>query len=358
MNLVPVSTIIHETWARVTIIALLVLCGLGLRLTLVAIALRSKSLQAVLPNWLSLQKKFAGSLDLMLIAGLTSAALPMLEFSEADEKVINHVITVILTIAVTWFLVQLADFTEKIIQNRLATSNADDLRQRRIQTQIQFLFRLAAILLLTVGLAATLMSFDGARRIGASLIASAGVASVVVGFAAQKSLANLIAGFQIAFTQPIRIGDVVVVESEWGIIEEISLTYVVVKIWDLRRLILPITYFVEKPFQNWTRTSATMLGYIYLYTDYRVPVEKLRERLKELVELSPLWDRHTCILQVTNITEKSVELRALVSARSASEAFDLRCELREKMLDYISSSFPEILPMQRAQMSVSPVQVN
>jgi len=171
---------------------------------------------------------------------------------------------------------------------------------------------------------------------------------VVAAFAAQKSLGNFFAGFQIAFTQPIRLDDVVIVEGEWGRIEEINLTYVVVKIWDLRRLVLPITYFTEKPFQNWTRTSADLLGYIYFYADYSMPVEPLRQELHRILDASPLWDRKVCSLQVTDLSEKTMQIRALMSASNASKQFDLRCEVREKLVAFVqenySSSFPRLRP--------------
>jgi small-conductance mechanosensitive channel len=222
------------------------------------------------------------------------------------------------------------------------TSLADNIRQRRLRTQIDFLYRITLLIITVVGLASILMTFDGARRLGTSLIASAGLASVVIGFAAQRSLSNLIAGFQIAFTQPIRLDDVVIVEKEWGRVEEITLTYVVVRLWDLRRMILPLNYFIEKPFENWTRISADILGYFYLYADYTVSTEMLRTELEKLAQQSPLWDRRTCLLQVTDFTEQTVQLRILVSARNASDAFDLRCYLREGLLQFLQpSAFPK-----------------
>ena len=183
------------------------------------------------------------------------------------------------------------------------------------------------------------------------MLASAGVAGIVIGFAAQKSLATLLAGFQIALTQPIRIDDVVIVEGEWGRIEEITLTYVVVRIWDLRRLIVPITYFIEQPFQNWTRVSADILGTVFLYVDYNVPVDAVRKELTRLLEASPLWDRKVNVLQVTDSKEGTVELRALASASDAGRAFDLRCDVREKLVAFIQQNYPESLPRLRASLS-------
>ena len=200
-----------------------------------------------------------------------------------------------------------------------------------------------------LALAAILMTFDKVRQLGASILASAGIAGIIVGLAAQRSIATLLAGIQIALTQPIRIDDVVIVENEWGRIEEITLTYVVVRIWDLRRLIVPITYFIEKPFQNWTRISADLLGTVFLYTDYTVPIQAVREELRRILEGSEKWDRRVCVLQVTDTTERTVQLRALVSAADSSKAWDLRCEVREKLVDFLQKNYPHALPRVRAE---------
>jgi small-conductance mechanosensitive channel len=190
--------------------------------------------------------------------------------------------------------------------------------------------------------------------LGASLLASAGIASVVIGFAAQKSLSNLIAGFQIAFTQPLRLDDVVIVEKEWGRVEEITLTYVVVRIWDLRRLVLPITYFIEKPFENWTRTSSDILGTVFLYADYSANVEAVRNELTRVLKGAPLWDGKVGLLQVTNTSEKTIELRALMSARDASDAFDLRCLVRESLVAFLQRETPQALPKNRVDVTQVP----
>jgi hypothetical protein len=192
-----------------------------------------------------------------------------------------------------------------------------------------------------------LMVFDQVRQIGATILASAGLAGVVLGFAAQRSLGLLLAGFQIALTQPIRIDDAVIVEGEFGNIEEITLTYVVVKLWDQRRLIVPITYFLDKPFQNWTRTSVELLGTVELWVDYNFPVEALRARLTSILNASKFWDRRVNVLQVTDVREHTVQVRALVSAADAGKAFDLRCEIREGLLKFLQQEHPESLPRMR-----------
>jgi small-conductance mechanosensitive channel len=192
-----------------------------------------------------------------------------------------------------------------------------------------------------------LMVFDSVRQVGTTILASAGVAGIVVGFAAQRSIATLLAGFQIALTQPIRLDDVVIVEGEWGRIEEITLTYVVVNIWDLRRLVVPITYFLDKPFQNWTRQSADLLAYVYLYVDYRVPLERIREKFTSVLEGSPQWDHKVNNVQVTDVTEHAVQIRLLASAADASKAWDLRCHVREEMLVFLQREYPDSLPRLR-----------
>lgn len=206
------------------------------------------------------------------------------------------------------------------------------------------------MIIVMLAVAAMLMTFEGIEQLGKGLLASAGIAGVVIGFAAQRTLGTFVAGMQIAFTQPIRVDDVVIVEGEWGRIEEITLTYVVVKIWDLRRLILPINYFIEKPFQNWTRVSADILGTVFLYVDYTVPLEAIRQELTRLLKDHKLWDGKVNVVQVTNATERTVEVRLLVSAKDAGSAWDLRCDLREKMIDFLQREYPDALPRIRAEL--------
>jgi small-conductance mechanosensitive channel len=194
------------------------------------------------------------------------------------------------------------------------------------------------------------MGFDSFRTLGTGILASAGLASLMIGLAAQKIFGNFLAGIQIAFTQPIRVDDVVIVENEWGKIEEITLTYVIVRIWDLRRLVLPISYFIEKPFQNWTRVSADLLGTVLIYTDYTIPVNEVREELNRILKSSDKWDGKVSGLQVTNTTERTMELRALMSAADASIAWDLRCEVRGKLIEFIQKKYPDALPKARAEL--------
>jgi small-conductance mechanosensitive channel len=219
-----------------------------------------------------------------------------------------------------------------------------------VYTQVTVLKKVTVAVIVVFTAASMLMVFDSVRQFGTSILASAGIAGVIVGFAAQRSIATLVAGFQIAMTQPIRIDDVVIVEGEWGRIEDITLTYVIVRIWDLRRLVVPITYFIEQPFQNWTRTSSSLLATVYLYTDYGVPLEPLRAELTRILEASTRWDRKVNVLQVTDAKERTIELRALASAADASLAWDLRCEVREKLIDFLQAHYPASLPRVRAEL--------
>jgi small-conductance mechanosensitive channel len=248
----------------------------------------------------------------------------------------------------TWLAARALLALEEIVTPRLGVDKADNLRARTLQTQLRVLRRIAVFVVLTFGIIAVLMSIDGFRDFGTGLLASAGVASVVIGFAAQRTLSNLLAGFQVGFTQPIRLDDVVVVEGEWGRIEEITLTYVVVAIWDQRRLVLPISYFLEQPFQNWTRKTAQILGTVYLRADFTVDIEALRAELQRLAQQSEYFDGRVCLLQVTDAGERSLELRALVSARDSGSAWDLRCEVREGLLRFLQQTQPEALPKIRA----------
>jgi hypothetical protein len=233
---------------------------------------------------------------------------------------------------------------------RLQLESPDNLRGRRIYTQFRVIERIADVAIVVIAVSFMLMTFTGVEKIGSDLLASAGIVGVIVGIAAQRSLSTVLAGMQIAMSQPIRLDDVVVVEGEWGRIEEITLTYVVVHIWDHRRLILPITYFIEKPFQNWTRTTSELIGTIFVYADYTVPVQPIRDELQHTVSQSALWDRKVCALQVTSASEHTVELRALVSADNSSKLWDLRCEVREHLIGFLQTSYPDFLPRVRVDL--------
>lgn len=240
---------------------------------------------------------------------------------------------------------------QAILLRRFDISVADNLRARRVHTQMQFFRRLMIgfVVVLTAG--ALLWSFHDVRlwKFGTGLMASAGLASLVLATAAKSTASNLLAGLQIALSEPIRVDDVVVISGEWGRIDEITSTYVVVKIWDQRTLIVPLSFFIEQPFANWTRHSGDILGTAFLYLDYSVPVESLRAELLRIVSESPLWDKRVCGLQVTDLTDRSMELRCLVSSSDSGKNFDLRCLVREKMIEYIKQNYPAALPTFRLE---------
>lgn len=273
--------------------------------------------------------------------------MPWTAFSPEVLGALSHAISLSIIASVGWLAFKATYLVRNVLLSRYDMKAGDNLTARMVFTQIRVIENIVNVLITFLTLAVMLMTFESVRQIGVSLIASAGLAGVVLGFAAQKTLGNLIAGIQIAFAQPIRLDDVVIVEGEWGRIEEISLTYVVVKIWDLRRLVVPVSYFIEKPFQNWTRTSADILGTVFLYADYTIPVDRVRQELTRILEGSPLWDKKVNVLQVTNATEQTVELRALMSASDASVAWNLRCEVREKLLVFFQKELPNHLPKTR-----------
>lgn len=270
-----------------------------------------------------------------------------------DNYWLNKVYVILIISALAWLASKLVQFVSGRILRRFDMTVVDNLQARAVYTQIDVIRRLALSVIVILAIGAVLMSFEEIRSLGVSLIASAGVAGIVLGLAAQKTLGNFFTGIQIAITQPIRIDDSVVVEGEWGWIEEINLTYVVVKLWDLRRLVLPISYFVEKPFQNWTRKSAEIIGSVYLYLDYTMPIEPIRQELDRILEDNKLWNNKTKVVQVTDSKEKTMEVRILVSASNAPTAWDLRCFVREKMVSFIQENYPDKLPRMRADVDTA-----
>ena len=280
--------------------------------------------------------------------------VPALPVSLEMQLLFKNGVSLVVIGAVALVLVQLVQAAEALLLAQYRLDVSDNLQARTIYTQVTVLKKVAMVVIGIFTLASMLMVFDSVRQFGTSILASAGIAGIIIGFAAQRSIATLLAGFQIALTQPIRLDDVVIVENEWGRIEDITLTYVIVRIWDLRRLIVPITYFIERPFQNWTRASAEILGSVFLHVDYTMPLRPLREELDRILDGSPHWDRKVKVLQVTDATEHTLQLRALASARDASSAWDLRCEVREKLIDFIQSHYPGSLPRVRAELPPAP----
>ena len=282
-----------------------------------------------------------------------SFVLPILKMSPPMLDFVKHLLSLCFVASVAWLIIRFTFVLDDLILSRYRIDVRDNLQARKIQTQLQIFKKIVTVVVIILALAIMLMTFDKVRQLGTTILASAGIIGIVVGLAAQRTIATLLAGLQIAITQPIRVDDVVIVENEWGRIEEITFTYVVVRIWDLRRLVLPITYFIEKPFQNWTRVTADILGTVFIYVDYTVPVQALREELHRILKSTDLWDGKAWVLQVTNATERTVELRALMSAQDAPTAWNLRCEVREKLLEFIRKNYPGGLPKLRAEIRES-----
>lgn len=300
--------------------------------------------------WLDegLVRRLAGPLRAVLPLLTLSLVLPSVsEIGPAVQELLHHALSVAVIASITWLVTALADAGADVLLRRYDIGLADNLDARRMYTQIQVLERTVIVVIVVLGVGAALMTFPRIREIGASLLVSAGVAGLAVGLAARPVLENLIAGLQLAFTQPIRVDDVVVVEGEWGRIEEITTTYVVVHIWDERRLIVPFSRFISQSFQNWTRRTAQILGTVTLRADYTVPVAVVREELKRVCAASDLWDGRVCNLQVTDAGERTIELRALVSASNSGRGWDLRVHVREQLVAFLQQNHPGCLPTAR-----------
>jgi len=279
---------------------------------------------------------------------LISTILPLLSLPQEAWGILKYINSSLFIVNITWLIIKIISSTTEIIKNRFAQTLHDSLRARKLFTQLQIIRRILTILIILLALAIILLQFEQIANIGTTILASAGVIGIIIGFAAQRSIATLFAGFQIAFSQPIRLDDVVVVENEWGSIEEITLTYVVVRLWDLRRLILPITYFIEKPFQNWTRESTEILGTVDFYLDYSTPLAELRAKALELAKTDPNWNGRLCKLEVTGTTDKALEVRLVVSADNSTKLWELRCRLREELISFINQNYPCCLPQIRS----------
>lgn len=268
-------------------------------------------------------------------------------FTNIDFSFLIRHKTNLLIVGFSWLIIILLRKIKFNILKRYDITEEDNLVSRKLHTQINILEKVVIFVIVLIATGLILLSFDSIRKIGIGIFASAGVAGIIIGLSAQKVVGALLAGIQIAITQPFRIDDAVLVENEWGWIEEINLTYVVVRIWDKRRLVLPSTYFLEKPFQNWTRNSADIIGTIFLYTDYMIPFEELRKELTRLLHTTELWDKKVDVLQVTDSKETTIEIRILVSAKNSPTAWDLRVYIREKMIEFIQKNYPESLPKTR-----------
>ena len=279
------------------------------------------------------------------------AVIPWFPLTSGVLSRLNHAAGLALIACFAWLAVAVLDAVQDYISHRRALELSDNLAARRVRTQVQVLRHIAVVVIVVITIAIMVMTFPSVRHLGESLFASAGLAALVAGLAARTTLSTLFAGVQIALSQPIRLEDVVIVEGEWGWIEEITTTYVVVRIWDLRRLVVPLSYFIEKPFENWTRNTADLLGTAFIYTDYTVPVNAVREELLRVLQSSGMWDGKAWGLQVTNASEHTLELRALMSAPGSSAAWDLRCYVREKLIVFLQQHYPQSLPRIRGEIT-------
>ncbi|HEV7346186.1 MAG TPA: mechanosensitive ion channel family protein [Devosia sp.] len=297
--------------------------------------------------WRSLVKRLALPLRLALgiLACWFTAFLAPLTPQQAD--IVRHGLLIALIVLAVLAARTAIHIWLTLYLRRFKLDSEDNLLARKHVTQSRILERVAVTLLVIIGTAAVLMTFEGVAQYGVSLLASAGAAGLVLGLALQPVLKNLFAGIQLAITQPIRIDDALLIEGEWGTVEEITATYVVVKIWDWRRLVVPLSYFMEKPFQNWTREGAALIGSVMFYLDYTVPVDAIRNELQRIVKQSPHWDGNVAHVQVTDLRETTLEVRVLVTARNAPTTFDLRCEVREKLINFLQAEYPEVLPRVR-----------
>jgi small-conductance mechanosensitive channel len=275
--------------------------------------------------------------------------LPLLPVEPTAAEIARRIAVIGLIGALTWLATRVTRVLDDLIAQRHDVARPDNLEARRAITQVRVLRRTINVLVIVLGLAMMLMTVERVRQLGTSILASAGVIGIILGVAAQRTIANFVAGLQIAVTQPIRIDDVVIVEGEWGRIEEITFTYVVVRIWDQRRLVVPISHFIEKPFQNWTRVTTDLIGSVYLYVDHTIPVDAVRLELRAVLEHCEEWDGETWGLQVTDAREGAIELRATMGAADASRAWTLRCRVREELLRFIQQTYPQHLPRVRAE---------
>lgn len=301
------------------------------------------------PFWRTLVRTIAHPMRLSVIVAALALAAPATPLSEAEAAVFHHILLLGFIGIVIW-VAQIALRTfMRLHLRRFDIESEYDVMARKHITQMRILQRVASTLILVLGIGAMLTTFETVRQYGISLLASAGAAGIVVGLALQPLLKNIFAGIQLAITQPIRIGDTLIVEGEYGNVEEITSTFVVITTWDRRRLIVPLNYFIEQPFENWTREDTALTGIIYLYVDYSVPIAALREKAEELVRASPLWNQDVFAVQVTDLTERTMQVRILASA-DVDNVYTLRCDIREQMMVFLAENYPNALPRFRADM--------
>jgi small-conductance mechanosensitive channel len=280
------------------------------------------------------------------------AALPASGLPYLTQSSMIAPLSAVFIVLLGWGCIEGVAFAADLYLGRIGAAYESALTRKHV-TQVRLLRRAGQILIGLIAVAAAMMTLPGVRQYGVSLFASAGAAGIVVGLAARPVLSNLLAGIQIALTQPVKIEDSVVINGEWGWVEDITSTYLVVRIWDWRRLIVPLSWFLEQPFQNWTRESAAIIGGVHLFVDYRTPVEEVRKEVDRIVHASKLWDQNVVNVQVVEATDTAIQLRVLATASDASKAWDLRCEIREKLIAFLRDHYPECLPRHRLHLSSS-----
>lgn len=332
-------------WAPVLLFALLAALGALLAYFIARAVARRAARNTVVPRTMLLRTRTPAAFAAPLLAmQLAWQAAPD---SLRHVGTVRHINGLLLIAAVTALIMgAIAGIAQGLIE-RHPVDVEDNLQARRIDTQTRVLSRTAMVLVLIGGAAMALMTFPGARQLGASLLASAGVLGIVAGLAAKPVFSNLIAGLQLALAQPLRMDDVLIVKGEYGRVEDITGSYVVLKLWDERRMIVPLTWFIENPFENWTRTTAQILGSVFLYVDYATPIEPIRAEAQRLVEGAPEWDGRVFAVQVTDATERALQLRVLVSAANSGKNFDLRCRVREGLVTFLAREYPQALPVVR-----------
>ena len=333
---------------------LIVLAGLGLHWLLfrsLARLVRGRDLL-----WRSIVSRTRRPSRLAVLAACLAFASNAAGVDEEAGAFLRHLLFIFIVVILTWLARIVLHIWRTLYLRRFKLDAEDNLLARKHVTQSRILLRVADVLIFALGLAAILMTFEPVRQYGISILASAGAAGLVVGLALQPVLKNLFAGVQLAVTQPIRIDDAVLIEGEWGRIEEITSTYVVVRIWDWRRLIVPLSYFIDTPFQNWTRETAALIGTVMIYLDYTAPVAEIRRKAEEIAKGSDLWDGQVVNVAVTEFHPREMELRILISASNAARTFDLRCEMREKLVDWLQRHNPGALPRTRAAIEENPRQ--
>lgn len=339
-----------DTFTQYVIVSL---AGLFIVYSIIHFVLRKigKDPTNILPHNIAQRIKFPMIILLLAVALQIGLLRKNIFTNEAYIEFFQQLRTLLLIFSFSWFIVVGIRIFKKQILHRFDVTTADNLRARKYYTQFNILERIAVFIVVLLSIGIALLTFDGIKEIGVSILTSAGIAGIILGLSAQKAIGTLLAGIQIAITQPIRIDDVVIVEGEWGRIEEITLTYVVVNIWDKRRLVVPTTYFIDTPFQSWTRNSSEILGTVFLYTDYNIPLAALREEFTRLLQSTDLWDGKVNVIQVTDATEKTMELRALMSAADSPTAWDLRVFIRERLIEFIKDNYPESLPLSRVSIN-------